>query len=152
MEPSPDVHRAAEPTPSAEPLTLPGIVTHKVSNGAYEVLTPINSAAAGEVELGGELETSEDQINFVAIATLIRLSNLETTRRRTASREVVTIVIHWWGYEIALPPPALAKLERARSIQQTFFWFLQGFIAAGGEEELFLCIFDQVPSVKRKRG
>jgi hypothetical protein len=35
------------------------------------------------------------------------------------------------SYEIALPPPALAKLERARLIQQTFFWFLQGFIAAG---------------------
>ncbi|KWU45942.1 hypothetical protein RHOSPDRAFT_32420 [Rhodotorula sp. JG-1b] len=30
----------------------------------------------------------------------------------------------------------LAKLERARSIQQTFFWFLQGFVAAGGAPEL----------------
>lgn len=126
MELPAGVCREAEPAPSAEPSTqLPAIITQKLSSGAYEVLTPIDSAGAGEVEL-------ENHISFVAT----RLSELETKTLRPVSSEVVTVFVHWWGYEIALPPPALAKLERARSIQQTVSWFLQGFIAAGGEGKL----------------
>ncbi|TKA53702.1 hypothetical protein B0A53_03744 [Rhodotorula sp. CCFEE 5036] len=117
MESPPDTYRPAEPTPSGGPSMRPLIaVTHKISGDAYEVLTPIDSIRGRvEAKIDVELGASENQI---------------------ISSEVVTIFIHWWGYEIALPPPALAKLERARSIQQTFFWFLQGFIAAGGAPEL----------------
>lgn len=115
-------------------------ITHKVSGGAYEVLIPIDSVRGrAEAGIDVEFEASEDRISFVATATFIRLPQLETNRLHTISRDTVTVFIHWWGYEIALPPPALAKLERARSIQQTFFWFLQGFLAAGGEGELQRC-------------
>jgi hypothetical protein len=148
MESPPDTYRPAEPTPSGGPSMRPLIaVTHKISGDAYEVLTPIDSIRGRvEAEIDVELGASENQISFVATATFIRLPQLETNRLHTVSSEVVTIFIHWWGYEIALPPPALAKLERARLIQQTFFWFLQGFIAAGGERIFCRSEFDQPPS------
>ncbi|GAA5867140.1 hypothetical protein JCM3774_004407 [Rhodotorula dairenensis] len=72
-------------------------------------------------------------------ATFVRVSAVPQAAREdplAVSVESVTVLVYWWGYELALPPRALATLERARSVQQTFFWFLQGFILAGGAPEL----------------
>lgn len=65
-------------------------------------------------------------------ATLIRWTGSSRTSTHEVSAESITIFVYWWGYEIALPPPALVALARARSVQQSFFWFLQAFVAAGG--------------------
>lgn len=46
---------------------------------------------------------------------------------------IVVALPDWWGYEISLPPPMLVKLSSVRSVQQTFFGFLQAFVIGGGE-------------------
>lgn len=49
-----------------------------------------------------------------------------------SSTEEASIFVYWWGYEIALPPPAMSALAQARSTQRTILWFLQVYVAAGG--------------------
>ncbi|GAA5986263.1 hypothetical protein JCM10908_006481 [Rhodotorula pacifica] len=75
-----------------------------------------------------------DQLGL-ASATFLRLASA-TDRTFPISVTEVTMLVYWWGYELALPPSVMVKLARARSIQQSFFWFLQAFIAAGGAPEL----------------
>ncbi|GAA6015552.1 hypothetical protein JCM10207_008635 [Rhodosporidiobolus poonsookiae] len=48
----------------------------------------------------------------------------------------VSVFIYWWGYEVALPPPAIKVLSSVASVQQSFFTFLQAFVVAGGAPEL----------------
>ncbi|GAA5899741.1 hypothetical protein JCM8208_004551 [Rhodotorula glutinis] len=48
----------------------------------------------------------------------------------------VSVLIYWWGFEIALPPPAIRTLSSVASVQSSFFTFLQAFTLAGGAPEL----------------
>ncbi|GAA5840460.1 hypothetical protein JCM9279_007332 [Rhodotorula babjevae] len=48
----------------------------------------------------------------------------------------VSVLVYWWGFEIALPPPAIRTLSSVASVQSSFFTFLQAFTLAGGAPEL----------------
>ncbi|EGG12773.1 uncharacterized protein MELLADRAFT_70486 [Melampsora larici-populina 98AG31] len=48
----------------------------------------------------------------------------------------VSLWKYWWGFEIALPPPSIANLEKTKSISATFLQLLMGLTVAGGIVEL----------------
>ncbi|KAG0151437.1 hypothetical protein CROQUDRAFT_651278 [Cronartium quercuum f. sp. fusiforme G11] len=43
---------------------------------------------------------------------------------------------YWWGFEIALPPPSIAHLEKVQSVSSTFLQLLIALTVAGGIVEI----------------
>ncbi|CEH15744.1 hypothetical protein CBOM_04963 [Ceraceosorus bombacis] len=46
------------------------------------------------------------------------------------------IFVHWWGFEITMPPPTMNYLSTAHSISGAFLSFLQTMVVSGGVPEL----------------
>ncbi|PWN45652.1 hypothetical protein IE81DRAFT_164531 [Ceraceosorus guamensis] len=46
------------------------------------------------------------------------------------------IFVHWWGFEITMPPPTMNYLSTAHSISGAFLSFLQTMVISGGVPEL----------------
>ncbi|GAA5859448.1 hypothetical protein JCM8547_006828 [Rhodosporidiobolus lusitaniae] len=71
-----------------------------------------------------------------ASGALIAKSGVHDTMSFSPPLDRVSVLLWWWGYEITVPPPAIRVLQSVASVQQSFFTFLQAFVAAGGAPEL----------------
>ncbi|KAK0538286.1 hypothetical protein OC842_001349 [Tilletia horrida] len=87
-----------------------------VSSGAFDALADLSSAvvhasATGEGDGGSDvMQPGQGQGPTMVVG-------FPTDR--------LSFVVHWWGYEILLPPLAMAHLSTAQSISSAFLSFLQ---------------------------
>ncbi len=75
---------------------------------------------------------------FDAAATIsaIAISATGTNLGLAAPTDRMSIFIHWWGFEIALPKATLAYLSTAQNVSGAFLNFLTTMAVSGGVPEL----------------
>lgn len=87
--------------------------------------------------LGGALGQAGVQMGaFDALATtsgrLVATSSAHSSFTPPVDR--MSALLTWWGYEIAVPPPALAKLAQAHNVSTAAFGFLTALVLGGAPE------------------
>jgi len=119
--------------PPMSPGALGGLAGAK--SGAFELLADVSGAL---VEKSGAHEgvygLPQDRVSVLicASSSLSLLSGPPRRRRTGELTPVERAATDWWGFEIALPPPAIRTLSSVASVQSSFFTFLQAFTLAGG--------------------
>ncbi|GAA6038449.1 hypothetical protein JCM8097_007656 [Rhodosporidiobolus ruineniae] len=131
---APSTPSFADSTPSATP-------DRKSSNPPFAALDVSNTLAvvpttAGAVGGLAAAKTGVFEILAGTTGALVEMSGVHDDMVDTPPLDRITILIWWWGFELAVPPPAMKFLASVASVQQAFFTFLQAFIAAGGAPEL----------------
>jgi hypothetical protein len=86
----------------------------------------------------GAAQTGVFEILADASGALIAKSGVHHGLLIKPPTDRISVYVWWWGFEIALPPPAIKTLSSVASVQQSFFSFLQAFILAGGAS---FCLF-----------
>ncbi|GAA5969612.1 hypothetical protein JCM11641_008177 [Rhodosporidiobolus odoratus] len=126
----------ASPPSNANPANPPYIVLELPS---VTSLTPTSIGAWGG--LAGA-QTGVFEILADASGALVEKSKVHEGLTVSPPMDRVSVLVWWWGFELALPPPAIKTLSSVASVQQTFFTFLQAFVAAGDTD----CTFSAIPS------
>jgi len=85
------------------------------TSGAFDALADLSSAALAP-SLAGTADDPSSAVGF----PIDRLS----------------FVVHWWGYEVLLPPLAMAHLSTAQSVSSAFLSFLQTMAMGANLPEL----------------
>ncbi|CAO1632038.1 unnamed protein product [Jaminaea pallidilutea] len=75
-------------------------------------------------------------IDAVGNLTGMVLRSTEADKGVKPPLDRMSLFIHWWGYEMTLPPATMSYLSTARSVSGAFISFLSSMVVAGGAPEL----------------
>ena len=110
-------------------LSLPEVPTMMGVSPISLIMSPTNTIVAAGAEQLGAFDTLASLSGAVIQAT-------GTNEGLAAPADRMSIFVHWWGFEIALPRPTMNYLSTAHSVSGSFLGFLSTMAISGGIPEL----------------
>lgn len=104
-----------------------------MSTAAHYILSPSQAVASTTAEHAGMY----DALASVSAAALeYSQGGPEAMLDIKPPTDRMAVFIHWWGFELTLPPPSIKYLSTARSVSGAFMSFLQTMATTSGAPEL----------------
>jgi hypothetical protein len=117
---------------TALPIASPDTLLSGVSPISF-ILSP-----AGPTNAVGDLQsTAFDLVGSLSGAAISAVNGGDEEMQAVhPPLDRMAILVHWWGYELTIPPPSMAYLGRAQNISSSLMGILQTIALSGGVPEI----------------